>query len=84
MLRVLGAVSRLAGVAAGALPVVEPSRNGGPRDVAIPLGVRVVARRAGHAAIHVAVAVPMALLVGERADASVRTVRLITQLRGAQ
>ena len=84
MPRVQRRVGCLAGMASGALAIVEASRERGPGYVAVPLRVRIVTRGAGHPPIHVAVAVPVSLLIGEGPDAAVGVVRLVAQLRCPQ
>ena len=71
----------LAGVAAGALVVVESAGQCCALLVAIRLRVRVVATGARHAAVAITRAVEMAFLIGKRAHTTVRQVRLIAKLR---
>ena len=81
VLGVGGHVAGLATVAAGALAVVEATRNGLSVSRPIPLAVGIMTGRAGHAAVAIAVAGVVPFLIREGAGAPIGGERFVAQLR---
>ena len=71
MMRVRDWIDGFAGVAPGALPIIEAALERLAEDIAITLRMRIVAVHASHRAFQITVAVKMRGLIAEAAHASI-------------